>query len=299
MSNRQWLRAYEVTIGRGGGEGIKTSALRVEFSIKKGDSESPNEATVRIWNLADETLMRSKKEFDRVMLQAGYQENYGLIYSGNIIGQRIIRENAADKILELTCGDGDEAYISAVLNRTLAAGARPGDIVDAVHGSFDEYGVSAGATPELGGRRLPRGKVMFGMARKYAREAAHTNDMSWSIQDGKMIMVANNGYLPGEAVVLTHKTGLIGSPEQTNEGVKIRCLLNPKIRVNGRVKIDNASVQEAKKDTGKDAKQPAALNADGFYRVIQITYIGDTHGQDWYCDMVCVSIDATSDRTVD
>ena len=300
MSERQWLRNYELTIGKGGGEGIKTSALRVAFSIKKGDTESPNEAVIQVWNLAGETLQRSKKEFDRVMLQAGYhQGNYGMIYSGNIIGQRIVRENGVDIVLELTCWDGDEAYTTAVLNKTLAAGASPKDILGAVQGSFGGYGVTPGEIPELLEQRLPRGKVMFGMTRKYAREAAYTNDTSWSIQDGKMTMVKNDGYLPGEAVVLMHETGLIGAPEQTNDGIKVKCLLNPKLRVNGRVKIDNASVQEAKKETGKDAKEPAALSSDGFYRVIQITYAGDTHGQDWYCDMVCVSIDATAGKTTD
>jgi hypothetical protein len=299
MSERQWLRSYELTIGSGGGQGIKTSGLRVAFDIKKGGSESPNEAVIKVWNLSHETLLKSRKEFDRVILQAGYEENYGLIYTGGIIGQRVMRENGTDIVLELACGDGDEAYTSAALNRTLAAGARPEDIVKAVRDSFQEYGAAPGETPELRTQRLPRGKVMFGMTRKYAREAAYTNGVSWSIQDGKMVMVKNDGYLPGEAVVLTSETGLIGSPEQTNDGVKVKCLLNPKIRVNGRIKIDNSSVIEAKKETGKDAKEPSALNSDGFYRVLKAVYTGDTRGQDWYCDMVCVSIDASADRTTD
>jgi hypothetical protein len=58
-------------------------------------------------------------------------------------------------------------------------------------------------------------------------------------------------------------------------------------------------VQEAEKDTSKDAKQPAALDADGFYRVLEITYTGDTHSTDWYCDMVCVALDSTSGKTTD
>jgi hypothetical protein len=74
-------------VGRGGGDGVKTSALRVAFQVQKGDSESPNGAVIRVWNLSDETLLRSRKEFDRVILQAGYQDNYGLIYSGDVMRQ--------------------------------------------------------------------------------------------------------------------------------------------------------------------------------------------------------------------
>jgi hypothetical protein len=299
MGTRQWLRAYELVIGASGGSGIKTGELRVAFSVKKGDSESPNESTIRVWNLSDDTLQRAKKEFDRVILHAGYLENYGLVYSGNIIGKRILRENGTDTILELSCGDGDAAYNGAVLNKTLSAGARPADVIGEVQNSFSEFGVQPGEMQPSGGQALPRGKVMFGMSRKYAREAAYTSGSSWSIQDGKMIVVKNDGYLSGEAVILTSSTGLVGSPEQTNEGVRLKCLLNPGIKVNGLVKIDNGSVQEAKKETGKDAKPPAALNSDGLYRVLQAAYIGDTRGNDWHCDLICVSMDASASKTSD
>lgn len=309
MSDRQWLRGYELIIGKGGGYGIKTSALRVAFEIQKRDTETPNTAVIKVWNLADETMQRAKREFDRVILQAGYQDNIGLIYQGNIIGMRIIHENGVDTILEITCGDGDEAYNSAVINKTLSAGSRPKDVVDEVQKTFGEYDVQQGEMPDLGGQALPRGKVMFGMSRKYIREAAHTTDTSWSIQDGKTTMVKHEEYLSGAAVVLTSATGLVGYPEQTNEGLKVKCLLNHGLRVNGRIKIDNASIVEAQaevpgKKTGNSKmerkdKSPADLNADGFYRVLQLTHIGDTHAQDWYSDMVCVSIDASGSKTVD
>lgn len=302
MNKEQWIREYELTLGKGGGEGFKTSDLRIAFSIQKGDTESPNPAVIKIWNLSDNTLQQVKREFDRVILKAGYKDNPGLIFDGNIIGIRIIRENVVDKILEVTCGDGDKAYTTAHINKTLKAGAKPSDVLNEVQGSFAEYDVEEGYIAEFEDEQsLPRGKVMFGMARSYAREVAYTTDTSWSIQDGRLTVVEHDGYLPGEAVVLNSSTGLVGAPEQTNDGINVRCLLNPRIKINSRIKIDNSSIVEAQasaKKSDKD-KKPAELNSDGFYRVIQITYSGDTHGQDWYCDMVCVSIDASGSKTVD
>lgn len=300
MGERQWIRAYELTIGKGGGDGIKTSALRVAFEIQKGDTETPNKSTIRVWNLSPDTLRQAKREFDRVILSAGYQENFGTIFAGNIIGMRIIRENATDTILAITCGDGDRAYINAFTNKTLAAGAKPTDVLNEAQDSFGGFDVERGDIPAIEDEQsLPRGKVMFGMTRKFAREAARTTDTSWSIQDGKMTLVKHDGYLLGEAVVLNSKTGLKGAPQQTNDGVKVQCLLNPRIRINGRIQIDNASIQEVEPSVEKSDKQPAALDADGFYRVIQIEYRGDTHGADWYCDIVCVALDSSSNKTVD
>lgn len=300
MSDRQWLREYELVIGKGGGEGIKTSALRMTFEVKKTDTETPNSAVIKVWNLSENSLQRAQKEFDRVILQAGYTGNMGLIYSGNIIGTRVLRENGVNTILELTCGDGDEAYLCTVINKTLAAGAKPGDVLEEAQKGFGEFGVTKGDAPVFEGQPLPRGKVMFGAARKYMRDTCRTNDCSWSIQDGTLSICPREKYLPGEAVVLTAKTGLIGQPQQTNEGVKVKCLLNHGLRVNGRIKIDNASVLMAQVSAdGKSEKKLAKLGTDGFYRILQINYSGDTHAQNWYCDMVCVAIDASGAKTID
>ena len=31
------------------------------------------------------------------------------------------------------------------------------------------------------------------------------------------------------------------------------------------------------------------LNNDGLYRVIKVSYIGDTRGDDWYCECECIN----------
>ena len=48
-------------------------------------------------------------------------------------------------------------------------------------------------------------------------------------------MIPSGDIFPAEAVVLTAETGLVGAPEQTNDGIKVRCLLNPRLRIGGRI----------------------------------------------------------------
>ena len=60
--------------------------------------------------------------------------------------------------------------------------------------------------------------------------------------DGKLQMVNENKYIH-EAIVLNSETGLIGMPQQTmGAGVNVRCLINPNIRINGLIQLDQASV---------------------------------------------------------
>lgn len=138
------------------------------------------------------------------------------------------------------------------------------------------------------------------MARQYMRDEARDTDTDWSIQDGKVQMVPRRGYLPGEAVLLTHETGLVGTPEQTQEGITVRALLNPLLRIGGRIKLDNKSVKKMqsplKMAAGKTAPR---LDDDGIYRILKVEFTGDTRGNDWYADMLCIGIDDTSRLPLD
>ncbi len=296
--NAQWLRACSLTVGKGSA-GLELGALRVVFATRKGDVETPNSAEIRVYNLSAGTAARIRREFTRVVLQAGYQDNIGTIFDGTIRQVRTGRENGTDTWLEIIAADGDAAYNFATVNTTLAAGSKPADRVAVAQAAMAEKGAGAGYTPDLGGQALPRGKVMYGMARQHMRNEAETTDTTWSIQDGKVQMLPRAGYLPGAAVVLTHETGLVGTPEQTQDGIRVRCLLNPRLRVGGRIKLDNASVLRAKTDLKASALLPPSLDHDGIYRILTVEFRGDTRGNDWYADMVCIGIDDTSRLPLD
>lgn len=296
--DRQWLRACSLVVGTGS-SGLDLSALRIKFATHKGDLETPNHAEITVYNLAPETVSRIRGEFKRAVLSAGYTGNAGIIFDGQIRQVRTGREGA-DTWTEITVADGDRAYNFATVSTTLAAGARPADQVAACGSSMAAKGTGIGYVPDLGGQALPRGKVMYGMARSYLRDTSQTTDTTWSIQDGLLQMVPADGYLPGEAVILTAATGLIGSPEQTAEGIKVRCLINPRLRIAGRIKLDNTSVLTAKTDLKIGAvNMTPKLDRDGYYRILKVEHSGDTRGTDWYADLLTIGIDDTTHIPLD
>ncbi|MGE4191782.1 MAG: hypothetical protein AB7E51_00185 [Pseudodesulfovibrio sp.] len=287
--DRQYLRACSLVVG-GDSEGLELGELSVVFRVRHADSETPNTADIRVYNLSASTMARIK-EFTRVVLQAGYRSGAGLIFGGSIRQVRRGR-NGTDTYLDILASDGDKAYNYAVVNATLAAGAKPADQVNKAAGAMSGHGTTVGHMPDLGGTALPRGKVMYGMARKYLRDAAATNGCTWSIQNGAVQVVPVQGYLPGEAVSLTAQTGLIGQPEQTNEGIKVRALINPRFRVGGRIHLDNESIQKYRTELRyKTVNLAPRLDEDGYYRILAVDWTGDTRGRDWYADLICVGID--------
>lgn len=285
-----------------GGSGLElapdpTNMPKATFKIRQFDFQTPNSAVIRVWNLAPNTVQRITKEFTRVVLQAGYvNANFGVIFQGTIIQTRKGNESAVDSYVDIIGADGDEAQAFAVVNTAIAKGSTFQDRINAIAKAMAPHGVTVGQVSGLPSTQLPRGKTMFGMARDHLRDLAFSTDTKWSIQNGQLQVFPVTGYPPGDLVVLTSATGLLGFPEQTEEGIVIRCLLDPRIRPGTRVQIDNKSVQQAQLQFSRTnaAVQANALLPsfadDGIYRVVVCEPEGDTRGEAWWCKLICIAL---------
>lgn len=293
----QYLRACSLIVFGRDQKGLDLSELRIKFSVKRSDTMTPNTADIRVYNLDLQTAIKIRKEFTRVILQAGYQGNFGVIFQGNIKQVILGRESATDTFIDIVAGDGDRAYNFAVVNSTVAAGCTQADQITTAVGAMKPKGVSAGHVGDTTPVQLPRGKVMYGNARNYLRSVAQTTQSTWSIQDEKVTFVSKKAYLPGERVIITSKSGMIGTPQQTNEGVNVKTLLNPNIKISSRIQIDNASIELVKINLSvpnSAANIPAPVTADGVYYVLVAEHTGDTRGIEWYTNLICLNIDVTS-----
>lgn len=284
------------------GRALNLSELRFRFQIAAADVESPNNAAIRVYNMSPETMRKVQQEYSYVAVQAGYGNNFGVIFQGTIKQFRIGREGATESYLDILAADGDIGYNFAHVRSTLApAQSTPKDRVDAIMQGFGSKGLSTGHVefPSTGGT-LPRGKVLFGMAKTLMRQSVWSEGSTWSITNGKVNVIPLKGYLPGTAVVMNAFTGMVGRPEQTIDGIRVRALLNPRIVAGGLLQIDNASVNRIIQANPKAAPVPynqwtgiqllADVTFDGVYRVFVAEYVGDTRGQEFYVDIVALSV---------
>lgn len=310
IPNTQFGRKVSLLLVEGE-QALDLSFLRFRFSTAQEDEESPNNCSIRVYNLSEDTVRKVQKEYTRVILQAGYENGaFGVIFDGTIKQFRIGREgDAVNSYIDILAADSDLAYNYATVNRTLAAGSSPADRITAIIAAKSKYGVKPGVLviPSTGGV-LPRGKVLFGMAKTMMRSEVQNIGSTWSLQNGQVNVIPLDGYLPGETVVLSALTGLIGRVEQTQDGLRARCLLNPKIVVGGLVKIDNKSVNQTLQQNPDAA--PVAFNqwagiqnfatvtGDGLYRVYVAEHTGDTKGQEFYTDLVCLTVNPVLEKVI-
>lgn len=296
----QYIRKVGLVVAGGDGRGVDLSQLRVVFKVSAADTQSPNTADIRVYNLDPSLARQIAREFKGVTLQAGYEGGkYGVVFQGSIKQTETGRVSATDSFLSMFAADGDQAFNFGMVN-TSRRGVAPADQANAIAGGMGPYGVTAGDTTQVTGGVLPRGKVLFGMGRARASDLAASTGTSWSIQNGKLVFVPLTGYLPGEAVVLNSRTGLVGVPSATEDGITATCLLNPSIRIGGRVQINNADIntrtvqQQGGFPNYSSISLPATVTDDGIYRVLVAEHRGDSRGDEWYTDVVCLAIDASA-----
>lgn len=297
----QYLRYCKLIVA-GQDRGIDLSEFRIVFAVHQNDFEAPNNAEIRIYNLSPATIKSIRGEYNSVHLEAGYQNgNRGTIFNGTIRQLRIGRENNIDTYIDILAADGDLGYNDGFLNETLAKRTTMQERLDKISKAASvNMNIAAQPNPndaKYWSNPSLRGKVLWGLARSEIRNIATSNDCSWSIQNGSIQMIKTTGYLSDEAVELNAATGLIGVPEQTDQGMSMRCLLNQKIRVGSTVKLNNNAINQTVLNSMTPHNQWAGLEfvsplaPDGKYRVLVAEHHGDTRGHEWYTEIVGMAID--------
>jgi hypothetical protein len=182
-------------------------------------------------------------------------------------------------------------------------------------------GVKPGYMTDYQLEKATRATTVNGMARDALRDIARTLGADIFMgDDGKLVILGTNDILRGTTFKLNSQSGLIDVPTMTmKQGVQIKSLLNPMFRPGGTVYVDERDVNkisgfgqaQADKtasdnqsspnlqpgDTGATPEQEmgivltAATAADGYYKIISVTHRGDTRGNPWYSELICIPVD--------
>ena len=83
------------------------------------------------------------------------------------------------------------------------------------------------------------------------------------------------------------------------DGIHVRCLLNPNIKIGQLVQLTvgvntfRRSLDLPSLGSNQLTAQQVQTSADGLYYVMRVQHKGDTRGNDWYSELLCLSVDAT------
>ena len=280
-------RKYRVIVSDINGIGIDVSTLRCTFQIEKSLSETPNYAEIVLYNLSAQTENSVIKEGAKVILEAGYQNpQYGLIFSGDIVQPLRGKEDNTTYTLTLVSQDGDLFYNKGIINASFRAGQTQRDVLENIAKQSTNALEIGQLSDNLTPTALPRGKALFGLTRDYFRQIAKSEQAAFYINNNKIEFIKAIDLPTNEVIKLNGKSGLIGMPEQTEEGIQATCLLNPLLDLNKMVAIDLSSIQRQKADRNSELKNIAGA---GIFKIIKIAHKGDTRGDEWYTEFTAVA----------
>jgi len=285
--------------------GLDLSEMHFTFEVHQSDYSAPNTAEVRVFNLKEETVLAIRKSFNRVVIEAGYDGNSGVIFEGTIKQFRIGKINNTTTFLDILAADGDIGFNFGVVNKSLPAGSTPQQRIAETSAAMGMPVSFQPSQAQATGGVLPRGKVLFGMAKARMHDIVRSQQWSWSIQKNKVQVIPLTGYLPNEAVEINSYTGMVGVPRATENGIEVNILLNAQIIVGGLIKLNAADVNQTVQQNPSNApfayNNPygnpellAKVTNDGVYRVYVAEHIGDTRGTEFYTSIIALAVDIAS-----
>lgn len=288
LDNKLYGRQWRVLIQTKEDKALDVTELRCTFTINKYATGQPSVCHLMIYNLNAQTEGNIIKEGFFVQLEAGYGAQYGVVFSGQIIQVFRNREEGINYRLEILAVDGSAFLDLNFVRTTLAAGSTPREVVESIATVSKEPIETEEVSENMDQAKLPRPKVLFGRPKDYLNDIAKGNGSFYWINDGKLTIRKYTDPIPeNHCIVLTPTSGLVGTPEYTDEGIRIVSLLNPLIVVNGMIKIDNELINRqavnllSGNGSNQKQSQQSVFDQDGEYQVYSIVHTGDTHGDIW------------------
>lgn len=304
---QQYIRKVSLIIANASGAGIELGDFALKFNVHHSSFSFPHTADIRIYNLAPNTQKQIGTEFTQISLSAGYTGNFGVIFKGTIKQVRKGKESAIDSYTDIFAADGDEWHNQGVINTTLPSGYTQDQVWQSITTAIQPYNQTAALTTSPNNQNpSPRGKVMYGPIRETVRDWSNTNQQSVTTDNGIVRALPLLAFKQDDAIVINSATGMVGVPEQTEEGITITCLLNPAVQWGSKIQINNKDITQNLYSSASQYGQQVVIGAypkppifpdlaaDGFYKALSVDHVGTTRDNPFYTQIIALALDPST-----
>jgi hypothetical protein len=248
---------------------VEVENLQVRFEIKKSLKSTPNPATLTITNLAESTRDELAKLPQVAILEVAYGDaELERIFIGDVfyVGHEWAGPTVETK---LQAHDGGRAYAHARVTQSLKAGSV---VLEGVKAAAAALGLKL-PPPVLTMPQLQQaataGLALAGRASDELSRLLTPFGLGWSVQDGNLVVLADSGVRPGQAILIDEAAGMIDTPKWSTPSkpgqrptLAVDCLLFPEVAPGNTIQVKSRT-------------------ANGLFKVTDVTHTGDTMGGDW------------------
>lgn len=253
-------------------DAVVIEGLRIAFAIERNLRSEPSRGEIEIANAGEGLRRFLTRKPATVILEAGYVGDLRRLYQGDLV-YGASRLDGPTWLTTLQLGDGDRIYRHARVRRGYGRGVKIGTVLADAARSVGLSLPADFAASDAANAELATGAAVSAPFRDVFTAYLAGYGYSWSIQDGRLVILPDGVALAGQTVKIDERAGLVGSPEleaPDKAGGKPRLtattLLYPGIAPGQAISVTSAAVS-------------------GTFRVERLTHRGDTHGQDWTTEM--------------
>lgn len=252
-------------------------------------------AKIELYNLsADQAQSFIFGQGSMVSLSAGYQAGpYGVIFQGTVYQALYERPGVVDSKVTLMCYTGlAETVANFSVFRGTAMMTQSALVAKMCKGAQVPIPISSDSKSTLDSlpqAKLPRARPFFGDPHKFIDRVASANGLqSWYGFDGLGISTMSDQNTVS-TITYTSTTGILGVPQQTQDGVSLVVALDPRLKVTvPPMQINIASSIIRQLQYTPPGYRPI-LDPNGLYLVNGLQFRGDSRGNMWETEIVALT----------
>jgi len=276
---KQFDRQYRLAAGPAGSTAFEVgattpespTALHIRFEVDKCDTETPNTATISLWNLNPEQLAVLNEKDCVVTLRAGYGSNMPLIFVGTVTYVETSLD-AGDRETYLELADGRIELRDSYVSLSYSGVINTKKVIEDVAA---DMGIPLSFSYNAQFHDLPAGFSYIGPGRVALDKACASSELQWSIHNGILQVKMMRDTMTRQVYLLDPDSGLLHIPKKINYGedskksgdqfgYEIEYLLNGAIGIGDYIRLESKVVK-------------------GYFRIKSLGLRGDNLEGDWMC----------------
>lgn len=233
----------------------------LHFNVSSGiNFSNVSSGTFQLYNLSSDVQAKLWKDnFNQIKyitmsFFAGYGDNMPLVFKGDILECYTYRESGGvDFITEIKSDDGSYLMQYGVSNATFAEGTKFENLLKSLLMETPQYklGYITPSIPPLKRDKTFIGQTMELLGKEYGGYQIF-------VDRGELNILDKNDVIPGDILVITAESGLLGSPRRSEQFLQVQTLFEPQVKIAQAIELISDSL-------------PFANN---IYKVVGITHNG-------------------------
>lgn len=273
ISGAYFDRQIEVFIGNELVSNFITD-LRVNFDITKTNSAVSNHGTVSIYNLSDKTRGNVVPLNTNISISAGYKSLNGpqQIFQGQVLRVNTVYQ-FPDVITKIDAGDGITA---SAQSRQAISFASQVSAIEVLNACANALNIPIQEIPKDVDDQYQQGFAHTGSVKKALDTVTKRLNLQWSVQDGKLQIIKQDGVSEQPPAQVQNVTGLLESIQSVGDMTNLliaqaqefsprymfKCLINPQLIPGGSVQLNQGGI-------------------NGVFKIIQVQHQGDNFDGDF------------------